>query len=431
MIVHETSVPSTERARWSRSARVAFRFGFSVALLSVSRLLQFIREYLYSEKIRHTLDGWIGPVGNAEFRTARYIGASALRLLVGATGTVEQITVRYSIALCYFIAVLTVATVMTVVWSALDRHRGDYDTLNRWLRVYARYTLALVMMVFATAKVVPTQFGFLTPGELLKPLGQLDRFWVLWDFMVVSTGYTIFAGLVEIAGCALLFFRRTTVLGALLLAMTLTNVIAMDIGYAVYGAATTAGLLLVLALIVIAPSADPLATIFLAGRAASLPPEPETIFSRWRYAPWIKALVLVVLVSIQVSASLVQRRTYFGVGHGVYGMFEVDRFVFRGAAVTPLASDANTWKRVASDGRYDSSSLTVLYADGNVKQYSLAEDTANRRWKLKDAGKDVATLRYQVAPDGTVTLEGQIASEPVQMSLRPVDLNSFPLLRGR
>lgn len=166
-----------------------------------------------------------------------------LRVVTGSTGTIEQITQRYRYAFCYLIAVLIVALAATIVWSLADRRRTEYATLNRWLRLYARHTLALVVMVYAMAKVVPTQFGFLTPGELLRPVGQLNRFWVLWDFMAVSTGYSVFAGLAELLGCVLLFFRRISLFGALILAAVLMNVFAMDIFYTVYGAAMVAGLL--------------------------------------------------------------------------------------------------------------------------------------------------------------------------------------------
>ena len=431
MLVEQAAETAALRTPWSRVTRVSFRFGFSLAVLSFFHLLGFISDYLYFADLRKTVDRWLEPVGNVEFRVTRYIGASTLRLVTGSTGTTEQIAQRYRYPLCYLLAVLIAATGITLVWSAVDRRRARYPGLNRWLRGYARYTLALVMMVYAMVKVVPTQFGFLAPGELLKPVGQLNRFWVLWDFMVVSTGYTMFAGLAELLGCVLLFFRRTTLVGALLLAATLTNVFVMDIAYNVLGAAMVAGILLALATIVVAPYGLPLSHVLLLGRTASLPAEPGTALSRWRYAPLAKALLLVVLISVRVSDGFAQRRTYFGRGHGVYGMFDVDRFVRGGAVVTPLANDAKTWKRVATDGRYDSSGVSVQFANGDVRQYRLAEDAATRQWTLRDAGKEAATLQYTVAADGSVSLEGRIGGDPVQLHLRQMDMNTLPLLRPR
>ena len=47
---------------------------------------------------------------------------------------------------------------------------------------------------------------------------------VLWHSMGTSTAYVVFTGLVEVAGALLLFSRRTTTLGALVLAAAFTNV---------------------------------------------------------------------------------------------------------------------------------------------------------------------------------------------------------------
>ncbi|MEO6235371.1 MAG: hypothetical protein ABIQ52_00120 [Vicinamibacterales bacterium] len=405
-------------------------------MLSVFHLLGFVGEFLFFDAVRASFERGVAPIGNVEFRAARHIGASAIRLVTGSTGTAEQIAERYRYASCYLVAVLLVALASTVVWSIMDRRRAEYETLNRWLRVYARYALALVMIVYALVKVVPTQFGFLTPGELLRPVGQLNRFWVLWNFMAVSTGYTIFTGLIELLGCVLLFFRRTTLLGGLLLAAALANVLAMDIAYTVFGAAMVAGLLIALATIVIAPYAAPLFNVFLLGQSDRMPAEPTTAVARWRYAPVAKVLVLVGLISVRVSDGMEQRRTYFGRGQAVYGMFEVDRFIRGGVPITSTADDAKTWKRIASDGRYGGGprgglDLTVQFANGDVRQYRLADDRANRLWTLREASKEIATLRYAVGPNGSVSLDGLIGGEAVQVNLRPVDMHTLPLLRRR
>jgi hypothetical protein len=431
MLVAEAAADPVRQRRWSPATRVAFRFAFSLAAISVFQLVSFASSYLYFDAPRKTFERWLEPVSGAHFTAMRAIGASVIRLVTGSADTVQQIARRYSYPFCYLVAVLVVAAAVTTMWSALDRRRQEYATLNRWLRVYARYALALVTMIYAMVKVVPTQFGYLTPGELLKPVGQLNRFWMLWNFMVVSTSYTVFAGLVELIGCVLLFFRRSALLGALLLGAALTNVLAMDLAYGVLGAAMVAGLLVALAAIVVAPYAGPLANVLLLGRSERMPEEPATTGSRWRYAAVARIVVLAALIAIRASDGLEQRRTYFGRGRAVYGMFEVERFVRGGTVVTPLASDTTTWKKIATDGRYGTAAVSVQFAGGEVKQYSLAEDTASHQWILKDGPKDAATLHYAVAGDGSVSLDGQIGTDSVQLRLRPVDLAKLPLLGSR
>jgi hypothetical protein len=431
MLPERASVAHAVPVVWTRTTLVAFRFGFSIAVLSVFRLLGFAPLYLQPESVKTAVGTALDPLSFAQARTVLNVGSAVIRMVTGAHGTPQELAGRSSYALLYLVSMSTLAIALTLVWTALDRHRTEYRTLNRWLRVSARYALAIGTMTYALVKVIPTQFGFLTPGELLKPVGQLTRFWVLWDFMAVSTGYTIFAGLVELTGCVLLFFRRTTALGALLLAAALTNVLAMDLAYRVLGAAMVAGVLLALAVVVLAPYAAALVEIFVLGRARALPAEPWTPLSRAWFGPAVTVLLLALLIGAHVPDAMAQRRTYFGRGHGVFGLFEVDRFERAGAAVVPSASDASTWKRVGTDGRYDSGAVTVQFANGDVRQYVLVEDVASRRWTLRARGKDAAQLQYTPSADGALTLDGSIAGEPVHMHLRRIDMSTLPLLQSR
>jgi hypothetical protein len=203
----------------------------------------------------------------------------------------------------------------------------------------------------------------------------------------------------------------------------------MDVAYNVLGAAIVAGLLIVLSMIVIAPYAAPLGNVLLLAQADSMPAEPLTFLPRWRFAPLAKVLILALLIAILVAGGLQQRRSYFGRGNAFFGLFDVDRFVRAGVPINPSADDVKTWKRVASDGRYDSGGLTVQFASGDVRQYQLLEDTANRLWTVRERSKIIATLTYTAAPDGSVSLDGRIGGDPVQLHLRPVDVRSFPLLK--
>jgi len=305
------------------------------------------------------------------------------------------------------------------------------------MRVWARYLLALAAMVFAIVKVVPTQFGFMAPGEMLRPLGQISAYWLLWQFMAASTLYTVYAGVVELIGVLLLFFRRTTLAGTLVLGAALTNVVVMDIGYGVGGGGFIAAvLLLALDGIVLAPYVPLMVSFMFLGRTVTLPREPGFSAHSWRYSAFGTCLVFALLVSVQVHDGLVKRRTYFGAGYPVYGLFDVETFERNGTPVTPLATDGVTWKRIGSVGRSGAGGaglsvlgLTVQFANADVRKYRLTDDTANHVWKLRDGSTDMATLRYAIEADDAVTLNGRIGQDTVKMRLRRVDLQAFPLLQ--
>jgi hypothetical protein len=435
MIPQAEVLDDAPAVRWSLAERVGFRFAFAIALLSLPQLSPMIANYLFFESLQSRAQAALGAFAGVELDPAGNMGAFVLSRLGGDHSRLADVIVRYRanggalIVASHMLALLIVAVAVTVVWSIADRRRAEYSALHRWLHVYARYAVALVSIIYAVVKVVPTQFGFLTPGEMLRPFGQLSRFTVLWNFMATSTLYTVFAGLVELAAVLLLFFRRTTPVGALLLGAAATNIVVMDLGYRVpSGALLVAVKLLVLDAIVLAPYVPSLIAFFFQGRNTALPQEPGVTKRQWRYTPLVTSAVFALLVFVRVHEGLELRRAYFGTGHSVFGLFDVDSFTRKGAVVTPLADDASTWKRVANDGRYDGTGLSVQFANADVRQYRLTDDAASQTWTVRQGSTDVATLRYTTAPDGTVTLDGSIGDDPVTMRLRRVDPRKFPLL---
>jgi hypothetical protein len=282
------------------------------------------------------------------------------------------------------------------------------------------------MLSYAFIKVIPTQFGYLTPGELLRPLGQLSRFRLLWDFMAVSPGYTIFTGAIELLGAVLLFFRRTTLLGAILLAGALVNVVAMDFAYRV-GALGYALALLLVDLLILAPYMRPLLDILVVRGSGALPSEPPAP-QQWFHSGPAKA-VLIFGLSLPLIVINIQRRSvYFGAGHPVFGVFDVISFVRSGNAASP-ASDGLTWKRVASDPQDASDGILVQCTNGDLRRFALTDDPAHHVWSVRDNdGSQAGNLNYGTRPDGVVSLTGRIGGDSLDILLRPVDLKVFSLL---
>ena len=189
------------------------------------------------------------------------VGAWIVSRLAGDHEPVDDVLDRYSDAAeggCYLLGVLLVSVALALVWSAVDSRRTSGATLQRWMRASARWTIAGVMLVYTLGKVVPTQFGYLPPSALGIPFGRLQRFYLLWNFMAVSTAYTVLTGLVELVGSVLLLFRNAAVVGALVLAGVLANVIALDVCYRVpTGALFAAALLLTLVIVVLCRTGAP------------------------------------------------------------------------------------------------------------------------------------------------------------------------------
>ena len=98
-------------------------------------------------------------------------------------------------------------------------------------RALARYYLATTMLTYGWIKLFPLQFPAPGPDRLLQAYGDSSPMGIAWTFVGASAGYQMFGGLMELVGGYLLFWRRTTFLGALVVAGVMTNVAAMNLFY--------------------------------------------------------------------------------------------------------------------------------------------------------------------------------------------------------
>jgi hypothetical protein len=419
---------------------IAFRFVFVTVVLATGHLSGLLTKFLYFGPIIQAVNTVVRP---AQFWVIDSLTELGVRVL-GAdfSLTSEPYATRAAlVATSYFLAVTMTATAITAAWTLLDRRRTHYAALHGWTQLYARYLLAVVLMGYAVAKVVPTQFGFLPPGELLRQVGHLPRSDVLWTFMSVSTGYTVFTGMIELAGAILLFYRRTALLGALVSCVALTQVVALDTAFNVSGPLLTAIFLLVLTLVVLLPYLPALAAVLLFQRAANPPPQPSPRFG-WtssRYWAAAKTILLAYLLVPLFAVGVEQRRSFFGAGRPVWGLFDVEAFARTEESPPGVPGEGETWRRVGSAGRMDSGGLIVQFADGGIRQFRLEDDTANQRWTIRSARSSAggpgaelfALLQYHSQADGTVVLEGHIGQRSVTMRLRRVEPSQYPLLENR
>jgi hypothetical protein len=96
--------------------------------------------------------------------------------------------------------------------------------------VVVRMVLAFEMVRYGMAKVLNMQFYPQYWKLDLRPVDMQPN-WLAWTFFGRSYGYQAIGGVLEIASGILLCFRRTTLLGACLLATVLLDVVLVDFFY--------------------------------------------------------------------------------------------------------------------------------------------------------------------------------------------------------
>ena len=88
---------------------------------------------------------------------------------------------------------------------------------------FARYILGLLMITYAVTKILRTQFVVIPFSLWQRPLETLSGISLAWAFLGYSPWFQIMLGFFELVPALLLLFRRTTLLGGiLLLPMTLS-----------------------------------------------------------------------------------------------------------------------------------------------------------------------------------------------------------------
>ncbi len=119
------------------------------------------------------------------------------------------------------------------------------DTIFRGI---VRWFCAVQFMLYGFAKVTGSQFTVLD-SRLASPLEDVSGFWLAWYLFGYSDLYKGFIALVEIVGGGLLVFRRTSLVGALVLLAAMVNIVLIDIAFGVDLSATLMAIVLTFGLL--------------------------------------------------------------------------------------------------------------------------------------------------------------------------------------
>jgi len=96
--------------------------------------------------------------------------------------------------------------------------------------VTIRYILGITMIVYGLIKILRIQF-VLPPDIYRHPLGQLDGVTITWAFLGFTSWFSILLGILELTPGFLLLFRKTNLLGAILLSPILLSVFLINVAY--------------------------------------------------------------------------------------------------------------------------------------------------------------------------------------------------------
>lgn len=119
---------------------------------------------------------------------------------------------------------LAIALAGAVIWTLFDRKTQAYDKLWYWVLVVARYRAAFGIIAWGYKKLIPIQMEWPSRSFMETPFADFSDQKIYWQSVGIVPHYEIFLGGAEVLAGVLLLFRRTTALGAALLAVLLFNI---------------------------------------------------------------------------------------------------------------------------------------------------------------------------------------------------------------
>jgi uncharacterized membrane protein YphA (DoxX/SURF4 family) len=415
-------------SRWSLGRRVAFRFVCCYFLLYMAPdppgRLDLIDTIPGGSFIANAYGGlWHKLVPWVAIHIFHLSGKVTTYFVTGSGDTTKD----YIENLLFVVIAATAA----VVWSVLDRKRSNYRTIDAWLRLAVRYTLAFTMFTYGFAKVFPLQFRFPGFQKLTEMYGDFSPMGVLWNFMGASTAYTIFGGICETLGGALLLFRRTATLGALVSFGVLLNVAMLNFCYDVPVKLYSVNLLL-MAVFLAAPHCRRLLNLLVLNRAA----EPADLTApqvRRRFLRIGAVVFQVLFVGYFLYSEISGGRSAYKESYitqkrpPLYGLYDVETFTRNGQEILPLTTEATRWKRVSI--QYPTS-FAIRLMDDSPKGYTAAYNEAQHTVVLSTGAEksDKSTLEYSQPDADHVVLAGKLGAGTLSMRLRKVDPNKFLLV---
>jgi hypothetical protein len=240
--------------------------------------------------------------------------------------------------------VVILATLGTLVWSWRTKRRS-HPRLAAGVTVAARYFLAIVMIGYGVAKLLPGQFPPPWVGRYDGAIGDMSPMGLLWTFMGHSQPYTKLAGGAEVLGALLLLSRRLYVIGALVIAIVMTNVVALNFCYDVPVKLFSSELLIV-SIALVLPQARRIIAVLIGRAAPEVPPRVRGSIAAERIRRVAKAAVIGLVVVHAYDHAMMIRNFNRRPVSPLEGVWRVDSLVVDGIERPALFTDNTRWRKL-------------------------------------------------------------------------------------
>jgi hypothetical protein len=413
--------PTATPPPWNLFTRIGFRLSFLYFTLYVvsTQMLEGLLPF-----------SWVRTLGDVALmqRLVSWTGTRVFRIgyqfSFQSTGSGDT-TVDYLQAF----VLLMIAAGVTAIWSVVDRRRPDYRALNKWFRVFLRFSLGSTMVAYGMVKAIPLQMP--APGlqRLLEPFGNFSPMGVLWFSIGASSSYEMFAGSMELVGGVLLFVPHLATLGAMVTFAVAVQIFTLNMTYDVPVKLLSFHLIL-MSLLLIAPEAARIAKVLVLNRTAGPSAQPP-LFRR-------QALVFVAVALQLVYGGYIgwtnygdARQSWRERGGGapkspLYGIWNIEAMTIDGHTRSPLVTDYARWRRVLFQAP---TGISFQRMDDSFVGYGAKIDMTAKTIVVTAApDAPASTFRFQQPNPERLIMDGSLDGHAIHIDARLFDRESLLLV---
>jgi hypothetical protein len=326
---------------------------------------------------------------------------------------------------------LILSTLVFCVWSVTDRKRPAYNQLFYWFLLLLRLTLFIAMLIYGLVKIFKGQFPDPTLTFLMLPVGDMSPMALAWTFMGHSLAYNIFIGFAEALGGLLMAFRRTTTLGALIVAGVMTNAAMMNLTFDIPVKLFSIHLVLMAAVLIFADR-QRMVAVFLKNKVTPSIEyyQPLSHPGLKKFISFLKITPLVLMIAVTIGQCFVQFKMAEQLKKPVvYGIWEADLFIRGNDTIPPLITDAHRWRYLILDQR---EAATVRKMNETSERFEYEFELDEQNLTLYEQNGSIAhPFEYQLTDSAHLHMKGVFRGDSITLKLTKKPVSDFKLINRK
>lgn len=316
------------------------------------------------------------------------------------------------------------------IWSILDRNRKSYNTAYYWLCVLLRYFLAGMMLGYGFSKVFHLQMPYPYLSRLVQPYGDSSPMGLVWTYIGQSKAFSVVVGLSEVICGLLLFFRKTTLLGALFSLIVMGNVMAVNFCYDI-PVKIFSSVLELMALYLAAPYLKRLYQLFIQHKPIQINNYVQPSFTKKWVAVVLKCLKLLIIADalfygIKGGMDSVNKYGDNAPKPPLYGIYNTELVIRNKDTIASLTTDTSRWKQLIIQS--DKFAIIKLMND-SLLSYFFRVDTVGKKVIVYSRKDTLNKSFFSYTRDSAfLILNGKVKNDSVYMKLKRFDEKKFRLM---